>query len=64
MVIRSQFVKRGLPPLESEIAPLLIKGLSMKEIVEACQVKEKAIRQPATGVYSKSGCTGLTSQKV
>jgi DNA-binding NarL/FixJ family response regulator len=57
-VMRNQFIKWGLSPSESEIAPLLIKGLSMKEIAEARQVKEKTIRQQATSVYSKSGCAG------
>lgn len=57
-VMRNQFVKWGLSPSESEIALLLIKGLSMKEIAEARQVKEKTIRQQATSIYSKSGYTG------
>lgn len=57
-VMRNQFVKWELSPSESEIALLLIKGLSMKEIAEARQVKEKTIRQQATSVYSKSGCAG------
>jgi DNA-binding NarL/FixJ family response regulator len=57
-VMRNQFVKWELSPSENEIALLLIKGLSMKEIAEARQVKEKTIRQQATSVYSKSGCAG------
>ena len=57
-IMRNQFVKWGLSPSESEIALLLIKGLSMKEIAEARQVKEKTIRHQATSVYSKSGCAG------
>lgn len=57
-VMRNQFVKWELSPSESEIALLLIKGLSMKEIAEARQVKEKTIRQQATSVYSKSECAG------
>lgn len=57
-VMRNQFVKWELSPSESEIALLLIKGLSMKEIAEARQVKEKTIRQQAPSVYSKSGCAG------
>lgn len=57
-IMRNQFVKWELSPSESEIALLLIKGLSMKEIAEARQVKEKTIRQQATSVYSKSGCAG------
>lgn len=57
-VMRNKFVKWGLSSSESEIALLLIKGLSMKEIAEARHVKEKTIRQQATRVYSKSGCAG------
>jgi DNA-binding NarL/FixJ family response regulator len=57
-VMRDQFVQWGLSPSESEIALLLIKGLSMKEIAEARQVKEKTIRQQATSVYAKSGYAG------
>lgn len=57
-VMRNQFVKWELSPSESEVALLLIKGLSMKEIAEVRRVKEKTIRQQATGVYSKSGYAG------
>ena len=57
-VMRNQFTQWGLSPSESEIALLLIKGLSMKEIAEARQVKEKTIRQQATSVYAKSGYAG------
>lgn len=57
-VMRHQFVKWGLSPSESEIALLLIKGLSMKEIAEVRNVKEKTIRQQSTSVYSKSNCAG------
>ena len=57
-VMRKQFAQWRLSPSESEIALLLIKGLSMKEIAEARQVKEKTIRQQATSVYAKSGYAG------
>jgi DNA-binding NarL/FixJ family response regulator len=57
-VMRNQFAQWGLSPSESEIALLLIKGLSMKEVAEARQVKEKTIRQQATSVYAKSGYAG------
>ena len=57
-VMRNQFVQWGLSRSESEIALLLIKGLSMKEIANVRQVKEKTVRQQATGVYAKSGYSG------
>ena len=56
--MRRQFSEWGLSPSESEVALLLIKGLSMKEISQAREVKEKTIRQQATSVYAKSGCAG------
>jgi DNA-binding NarL/FixJ family response regulator len=42
-VMRGQFADWGLSPSESEVALLLIKGLSMKEISLARQVKEKTV---------------------
>ena len=56
--MQHQFEDWGLSPSESEIALLLIKGLSMKEISLARDVKEKTVRQQATSVYAKSGCSG------
>ena len=40
------------------MALLLIKGLSMKEVSSAREVKEKTVRQKATSVYAKSGYAG------
>ena len=57
-VMRNQFSRWELSPSESEVALLLIKGLSMREISEARQVKEKTVRQQATGIYAKSGYAG------
>jgi len=57
-VMREQFSRWGLSPSESEVSLLLIKGLSMREISKARQVKEKTIRQQATSIYSKSGYAG------
>jgi len=57
-VMRDQFSRWGLSPSESEVALLLIKGLSMKEISLARDVKEKTVRQQATGIYAKSGYAG------
>jgi DNA-binding NarL/FixJ family response regulator len=57
-VMRSQFADWGLSPSESEVALLLIKGLSMREISQARQVKEKTVRQQASSVYAKSGYAG------
>ena len=57
-VMRGQFSTWGLSPSESEVALLLIKGLSMKEISHARQVKEKTVRQQAASIYAKSGHAG------
>ena len=57
-VMRNQFSRWGLSPSESEVALLLIKGLSMREISQAREVKEKTVRQQATGIYAKSGYAG------
>lgn len=57
-VMNKQFNDWKLSPSEHEIALLLIKGMSMKEIFEMRQVKEKTVRQQATQVYAKSGYAG------
>ncbi|MEI6894109.1 MAG: helix-turn-helix transcriptional regulator [Colwellia sp.] len=57
-VMKQQFQQWKLTPSESEVALLLIKGLSMKEIALARKVKEKTVRSQATSVYSKSGYAG------
>lgn len=57
-IMRRQFADWGLSPAESEVALLLIKGLSMREISSARKVAEKTVRQQATAVYAKSGYAG------
>jgi DNA-binding CsgD family transcriptional regulator len=57
-VMNKQFADWGLSPTEHDVALLLIKGLSMKEIAEVRQVKEKTVRQQATQIYAKSGYAG------
>ena len=57
-VMRSRFEEWGLTQSEGDIALLLIKGLSMKQIAEARGVKEKTVRQQAAAIYAKSDCAG------
>lgn len=57
-VMKEQFSQWSLTASESEVAFLLIKGLSMKEIALARHVKEKTVRSQATSIYSKSGYSG------
>jgi|TARA_B110000196_G_C21115520_1_gene650280 DNA-binding CsgD family transcriptional regulator len=57
-IIRQQFLQWKLTQSESEVALLLIKGLSMKEVALVRNVKEKTVRSQATSIYSKSGYSG------
>lgn len=57
-VIRAQFTNWQLSASEVDVALLLIKGLSMKEIATARNVKEKTVRTQAASVYAKSGHAG------
>ncbi len=57
-VMRDQFSQWNLTPSESDVALLLVKGLSMKEIADARSVKEKTVRSQATSIYAKSGYAG------
>lgn len=57
-VINMQFNEWKLSPSESEVAMLLIKGMTMKEISDLRKVKEKTVRQQATQIYAKSGYAG------
>ncbi len=53
--IKKQLVNWRLTESESEIAWLVIKGFSFKEIGRLRGVKEKTVRQQATRIYAKSG---------
>lgn len=57
-VMKEQFSKWSLTASECEVALLLIKGLSMKEIAQVRQVKEKTVRGQATAIYAKANCAG------
>lgn len=57
-VIDNEFRRWSLTNTEKEIAILLIKGFSMQEIAGIRGVKEKSVRQQATGVYAKAGVSG------
>jgi DNA-binding CsgD family transcriptional regulator len=57
-VINKQFQVWGLSSSEAEIALLLIKGLSMKEIAEARNVRDKTVRTQAASIYAKTGHSG------
>lgn len=57
-VMKEQFSKWSLTASECDVALLLIKGLSMKEVAEVRNVKEKTVRGQATTIYAKSNCAG------
>lgn len=56
--IDAQFARWKLSPAECEIALLLLKGLSHKEIAEIRSVSETTVRQQARSLYRKAGLSG------
>lgn len=57
-VIQSQFTQWSLTPSEQNVAMLLLKGLSFKEISGVRNTKEKTVRQQASVIYSKANVEG------
>lgn len=53
-----QFARWGLSAAEQEVALLLLKGLSHKEIGECRGVGEATVRQQARNLYRKAGLAG------
>lgn len=53
-----QFERWALSPAEKEVALLLLKGLSHKEVAEARSITEATARQQARAVYKKAGLSG------
>lgn len=56
--IEKQLVQWGLTQAEKEIATLLLKGLSLKEIADVRKTSERTVRQQTIALYSKSGLAG------
>ncbi len=56
--IETQFSRWNLTEAEREVALLLIKGLSHKEIATVRAVSERTVREQARSIYAKSGLTG------
>jgi DNA-binding CsgD family transcriptional regulator len=56
--IESQFARWNLTEAEREVALLLLKGLSHKEIATVRAVSERTVREQARALYAKSGLTG------
>ncbi len=57
-VIDAQLVRWGLTSSEKEVALLLLKGLSHKEIASIRNTSEGSARQQALSVYQKSKLSG------
>lgn len=57
-VIQEQFQSWGLTRGEQEVALLLLKGLSLREIASVRNTKEKTVRQQASSIYGKTGLEG------
>ncbi len=56
--IDAQMTKWHLSPAEKEVALLLLKGLSLKEIADVRSTSEKTARLQSTAIYSKAGLNG------
>ena len=56
--IAAQFAAWGLTPAERDVALMLLKGRSHKEIAYTSGRSERTVRQHAVAVYDKSGLGG------
>ena len=56
--IEDKFRAWGLTPVEREVALLLLKGHSHKQIAYTTQRSERTVRQHAVEIYQKSGLRG------
>lgn len=56
--IDSQFQHWRLTDAEREVALLLLKGLSLREIAGLRETSERTVRQQALAVYRKAGLAG------
>ena len=56
--IEAQFSRWNLTEAEREVALLILKGLSHKEVATVRAVSERTVREQARSIYAKSGLTG------
>ena len=61
LVLKDQFETWKLTRTEREVAMLLLKGLSFKEIASVRETMEKTVRQQASSIYKKAKVTGRHS---
>ena len=58
LVLKEQFETWNLTLTEREVAMLLLKGLSFKEIASVRSTMEKTVRQQASAIYKKANVSG------
>ena len=58
LVLKDQFEIWNLTQTEREVAMLLLKGLSFKEIASVRNTMEKTVRQQASAIYKKANVSG------
>lgn len=58
LAIDGQLARWGLSPSEKEVALLILKGLSLKEIAHLRDTAEKTVRAQSGSIYAKSGLAG------
>jgi DNA-binding CsgD family transcriptional regulator len=56
--IETQLIQWNLTDSEKEVAFLLLKGMSLKEIAEVRNTAEKTARTQSVAIYSKAGLAG------
>lgn len=56
--IEAQFSRWNLTEAEREVALLLLKGLSSKEVAQVRAVTERTVREQARAIYTKAGLSG------
>ena len=56
--IETQFNRWNLTEAEREVALLLLKGLSLKEVATVRAVSERTVREQSRAVYTKAGLSG------
>lgn len=56
--VARQFTDWGLTRSEKEVAWMLLKGLSLREIAVVRDTAEKTVRQQASTIYRKAGVSG------
>lgn len=57
-VIQWQFNEWCLSPSEKEVALLLLKGLTIREVSQGRSTHEKTVRKQASSIYDKSSLAG------